>query len=258
MTKPNSQTKWKDEYYVLAHQLAASGESDENIAGIIGVSYPTFRRWKLKRPALVEALEAARSQDRTRTLANATGDVVSFTEYIYEQLPENLQDLYDQIMRFEEEKLGRNKIEALLERHGKRARQWLFIHAWVTSHFRLSVALKRLNVSRRMFDHWCEEADFQELVSEIEWHKDNFFEETFVTLVACGDTSATIHAAKTRLRERGYSEKHEVNISGEIEGGTNINIEELNLTLPEKLRLLEAMRAQTGGPVVPGQVLNGQ
>jgi len=48
------------------------------------------------------------------------------------------------------------------------------------------------------------------------WHKKNFFESSFINLVAAGDVPATLHAVQTYCKDRGYGKQVDVKVSGEV------------------------------------------
>lgn len=203
-------SSFKDTYYVKFYLLAKSGLTDAKIAKAVNVSLKTIEKWKRQKPALREAIEEARSLEDM-------GAQASFRDYVYQRLDPRLKELWDSINRYEKEKNGILRIEALLNNQGKETRQRLWLYALTNSNFNPSAACRKVNVSRQCFETWCEEPDFQALVDEIDWHKGNFFEAHLVKLVKSGDTHAVIFANRTFNRGRGYGEKLEVQHSGKVE-----------------------------------------
>ena len=227
--------KFRATFYVATYELARDGMSDEQIAKALGVVGQTFRRWCARRPALRDALERARNP--------ATDDRPTFHQYVYDHLPPHLRELWDKINECEELENGIERIEALLADKGKRARQHLFLYALTQSMFNVSAALRKLGLSRRTFDAWTKsDPEFAELMDEIHWYKENFFEQAFIGRVAAGDTAAIIHAAKTQLRGRGYNDKVEVVHSGSITTEAVVNIAELDLDVETRRKVLTALR----------------
>lgn len=231
--------KFDPRMYVTAYELAREGHSDEQIAGALGVAGNTLRTWARKRPAFADALARGRA-------ANTPGGGQDFADYIYQHLPAKLQELWEQIHECKNLVNARERVEALLAGHGTRARQHLFVHALVRTTFNVSKALRMLCISRKQYDYWCSsDPDFHELMDEINWHKNNFFEQAFMMRVAAGDSPAIIHAAKTKLRHRGYNEKHEVEITGQVNHlHAHIDIAQLDLPVDVLEQVLMAVRAQ--------------
>lgn len=237
--------KFEDTMYVTAFELARDGLSDAQIAKTLGVTGPTLTAWVRKRPALGEAI----SRGRWR---RDPGDEYTFHEYIYQHLDPHLQELWDEINACQDLDSPRERVEALLRGHGIKARQHLFLHALVTSAFNVSKSLRLLCIPRKTYEHWvASDPDFQDLVNEINWHKDNFFEQAFMGRVAAGDTAAVIHAAKTKLRHRGYNEKHEVEITGSISHTHTVDITALDLPVEVRRVVLDALRSHKTAQGVP-------
>ena len=138
------------------------------------------------------------------------------------------------------------KADAMLEAAGKYTKQNLFIYALTSSNFSLSKSLRRVNVSKTLYDSWCQDPEFGRLIDEIKWHKDNFFEECFIRLVASGDSPATLHAAKSRLAHRGYNPTHKLDMDAQVNQNTTVEVDKLNLPIEQRVALLTAMRLEQG------------
>ena len=228
--------KFSPTMYVTAYQLARDGLADIRIADAIGVAWLTFRRWMRQRPALVDALTRGRCRGEP-------GKEQTFREYVYDHLSPHLQDVWKEINACAELDNGVERIEALLSNHGKRAKQHLFVYALTQSMFNVSQSLRKIGIPRKTYETWCQsDPDFSELMDEMHWHKENFFEQAFMGRVAAGDTLAIIHAAKTKLRDRGYNDKVEVVHSGSIGSGDAVSITALDLDVETKKKVLDALR----------------
>lgn len=179
-----------------------------------------------------------------RIRANKNGKDLSFRDYVYKQLPGHLRELWKEITKYENAKGGTAKVEALLERSGVPARQNIFIHALFHSNFNASQACRKANISKTCLDEWINnDPNFGELIDEIQWHQENFFESAFCRLIRAGDTSATIHAVKTKLRHRGFGDKTVIDINRTTTLNMNvIKISDLDLSLEIKKTVLEAIR----------------
>ena len=79
------------------------------------------------------------------------------------------------------------------------------------------------------------------VVEEMGQIQGDFFEEHYIMLVAGGNVHATIHAAQTYNRDRGYGAEVKVKVSGEIQHNV-VKIDMLNCTLKEKKWLLNKVR----------------
>lgn len=236
-TKKKRSTSWKNEFYFRAYEYARSGKSDEQIAKLLGLSRPTFRSYKKRRPTLRKALEEARA-----IASDTSGE--DLRRYIYERLPESLQELWDDINRIEEEPNGIQRIEMMLENKGIRARQHLFIHALVHYAFNPSEACRKVNITLSDLKHWInDDPDFAALVDEVHEHKKNFYVQCLNLRCRAGDTAAIIFANKTINRDLGYGEHTEHHHTGELETKQTFTIKELStLPLQTRLDLLRAIR----------------
>jgi hypothetical protein len=165
----------------------------------------------------------------------------TFTGYIFKHLSREARTVWEEI-QFWDEASSYDKIEAVLTGQTKRIRQELFIHALVSTNFDISEALRMVAMSRTTFNHWRDnDLEFRQLVEEIQWHKKNFFEHALMDLVEQRHPSAVLFVNRTINADRGYSEKLEVQHSGSIAAG-EFNIEELDLDLDTRRKILEAMR----------------
>lgn len=230
--------KFKTTFYVTSYLLARDGLSDQQIGKSLGVTGKTFRDWCLDRPALREAVALGRA-------GRGPQNEVTFPQYVYDHLSPNLRKLWEEINACEDLENGIERIDALLQRHGVRARQHLFLYALTQSMFNVSQSLRKLGIARKSFEDWrANDPDFAELMDEIHWHKKNFFEQAFIGRVAAGDTAAVIHAVKTQCRDRGYNERVEMVHSGTISVGDTIDITTLDLDVETRRKVLDAIRAQ--------------
>ena len=230
--------KFEATMYVTAYQYARDGMSDEQIGKALGVSGPTFRRWCDRNYALADAVA------RGREIIEGQ-DAATFPDYVYKHLSPHLRKLWDEINECAELENSYERVEALLRKGGKHARQHLFIHALAQSCFNISASMKKLNVSRFTYDKWrTNDPDFAELLDEMHWHKKNFFEAAFIGRVAAGDTPAILHAVRSKLADRGYNDKLQVEHSGTVEHRHTIDVADLALPIETRKRILKAVRAK--------------
>ena len=229
---------WKDLYIFTAYDLARGGYTQNQIAKAIGVDPATFSRWKKTHIALRQAVRKGHGMKN----GNQPGKF-TFRDYVYQRLPDNLQKMWDCLVKMEDAKTGVAKIEAFLEKQGKRARQHLFMHAWTSGNFSLTAACRRVNISKYMFRTWLDDdPDFASLVDTIDEMKKDFFEEHLCMLIQGGDSPATIFANRTYNADRGYSEKMKVETEVVNTQINVIKIENLNMSTEEKRELLQKVR----------------
>lgn len=227
---------YKKEYNIQVYNLARMGLREKDIARKFGVTLATFRLWRKKKTIFRKYYRKGRNEYKGRGV-----EPFSFRDYIYDKLPLDLRYVWNKINRIEKLKGGRDKIEALLEEGGKRVRQHLFIFAWTQSNFSVSRAMSKVNLSRSTFNAWKIDPEFAKLVEEIDTIKGDFLEEHLYKLVGAGDTSATIHANKTFNRNRGYGDKLDLRVSGELDSVV-MTLSELELPIEVRKELLKAMR----------------
>jgi len=230
-------TKFNGEYIWKAYQYAATGVSDRELAKMLDIMRPTFRVWRKKHKAFRHALRAGKKY----AADGAAGRTLE--AYIYEHLSPEVKKLWDEITRFEIMPDGPERIAELLEGEGKKTRQRLFLHAATANHFSLSKALKTVQVSKAVFDIWqAKDADFSDLVEEMEWHKKNFFEAAAIQLVGEGNAAAVIAINRAKNANRGYGEKTELELSGGIDVKQLVDIESLDLDIETRKIILAAIR----------------
>jgi len=232
-------TVWKDDFYVEVYNLARSGLKEGQMAAALGISLPTFRSWERKKKAFKSAIQKGRKEYRGRNNKTA-----SFEDYVYKRLSKDLRLTWNRICKLDKKKGGLEKIEAILDRKGRRVRQELFLHAWISGNFSISEALRKVNISRNTLERWKkEDPEFAKLVKQIPWYRKNFFEDHLSRLVAGGDSSAIIFVNRTYNRDRGYNEKFDIdmNLSGELNQNV-MSVDVLKLPLETRKEILKSLR----------------
>ena len=194
-------TVWQDAFVLRGYELAKSGMVERKIAKVLGISFGTFVLWERKKPVFKLAIREGRKANRKKD-----GSTFSFRDYINGRLPEDVREIWHKINRCDSLKNGTERLEAILSERGVRVRQQLFVHAFVSSNFSISAALRRVNISRSAFELWKKDPEFLRLFEELGEMKGDFFEEHLCMLIAGGDTSSTIFANRTYNRKRGYNE----------------------------------------------------
>lgn len=235
MIKARTKKKiWRDEFYVTVYESAKAGMRNEEIAGVLGCTPLTFAQWCKTKRALADALARGRAKDKP-----------TFTEYVYGRLPLSLKKVWKKINRMSEEANGLVKVQRILENKGEHVQQHLFIYAFCNCNFNASRALRKLGLSKATLNKWVEsDPNFVALFEEIDWHKANFFEDALVKKIKAGDIHAIIFANKTFNRDRGYGEKTQVEVSGEVNHTHKILNEDVlsRLSLACRQELLQALR----------------
>lgn len=235
--EPVSSTKFRYIMLVSMYRFAKLGVPEFTMAEELGISKKTWYIWKKKYPQIDEAIKMGQTD---------TKDGGNWHKFVYDRLPDDIKAIWNKISEWDEQPNGIGKIETLLETHGKGVRQQLYLYALVNTNFSPSRAMSKVNIDKDTLDYWIQnDPDFAELVEQIQWHKDNFFEDSFIQLIRSGSEAATIHAAKSRLRNRGYGIKSEVEVnhSGQIEH----NLFDLTEIMPYltdavKMAIMDAMR----------------
>jgi len=233
--------KFQKTMYVTAFELARDGQLDSHIAAGLGVSLPTLLRWMKNDPVMLDAVTRGR---RGRTPDNA----FTFSDYVYDRLPPELQKVWDALMECETAKAGVDRIQALLGNAGIRARQHLFLHALTQSQFNVSQAMHRLLIPRKAYDNWCKnDPGFAELVDQLLWHKKNFFESAFLKGVHEGNPLLVLHGVKTQCADRGYNDRLLVEHKGTVQHDHRHTVDVTALDLPLNVRqaVLAALRKHT-------------
>ncbi len=235
---------YKDEYIIRVYQLAQQGLTEKKISKVLSISVATFHTWEKKKKIFKMALEMGRKEWGGGKSENET----TIQDYIFKSLPKNLRKLWNEINALEKAKSGVEKIEALLEKRGVRARQSICLHAIVKGNFSISRALRKVNISRCTFNAWCaKDHEFAQLVSDIEWYKGNFYEDQYIAGIAGGDSNLIRHAQETFNKKRGYGKNIEVGLN--VEGNLHIShsIDDLDVPLPVIIALLKAVRKKKNG-----------
>jgi hypothetical protein len=242
--------KWQPIFVLDCYQLTLAGLDLTQVAATLGVTRQLLWMWQKRFPELKEAFRRAQSERKDQGLA----------DWVYERLTPELQEAWKKLQAWDkgEEPGGLAAIEALLARGGLYMRQRLYLHALASSHFNQSEALRLVNVTKRDLERWLVGSpEFATLVSEIGWHKENYFEGKLVSLIAQGHAGATIFANRTVNAARGYAKPTEVDVR--VSGQVAVGVFDLAALLPylsEQARgeVMQALRKLEVGPGPPPPV----
>ena len=91
------------------------------------------------------------------------------------------------------------------------ARKQAMLEALTLSFGVVAHAAKQVGINRTTHYLWMEEdAEYKSAVADLKEYKKDFIESKLIKLINEGDTAATIFAAKTQLKDRGYIERTEL------------------------------------------------
>lgn len=100
-------------------------------------------------------------------------------------------------------------------------------------------ACKATGISRTLYYMWMkEDEDFASRVHEIADVTGDFVEDKLLQRINEGDTTAIIFYCKTKLKHRGYCERHEVTGAGGKDLFAGMSDEDLDLQIEELKRKL--------------------
>jgi hypothetical protein len=246
--------KYNSTVPIRVYQLRSQGCTQHRICKVLGINTKTWITWKEK-PEVAAALEMAR---KPMAKHRAPQEFATFRDYVYDKLPEELKDLWDEIDACQDAKDCTARVNALLSGTGKRVRQHLFMHALVQKNFNSTEAMSMLGLHPNLIDRWkATDPKFKRLIEQIHHYKKDFFESALIKLVKGGDTAATIFANKTYNADRGYSDKLRVEhkIKGKVKVQvemTVVPVESLQLTKEQKRAALEKIREERKLALKPG------
>ncbi len=211
------------------------------IAAALDTTPGTLEKWIEKFPELKEARELATKRRKQTT---------SFTNYIFKHLTPEAKQIWENIQFWEEANgCANERIAAILSGRPTKLRQEIFIHALITYGFNLSEACRIACVPRATVEQWRkDDYEFLQLIEEIEWHKCNFFEQALVDLVAIGNPGAVLFCNRTRNADRGYTEKLQLEHTGNVSVG--VDVDQLNLPIETRKQILAALREQKEQKVI--------
>lgn len=239
-TDPRTDPQWDPKVYSLAFDHARRGYTKFRTAEELGVTIQKFKKWLGLDPALRAAVEQGkevRLRDAVKAeKALSTGP--TFAEYVAGRLPHELEPIWNEI--YPDPGYGllpERVIEQLFKDKGEWARKHLYVHALTQFSFNPTEAGRRVNVTQREVMKWArEDPDFGKILHEVIFSaKKDFVEGALFSLIGKGSEQATIFAAKTLLRDRGYSPEVTVTHRGGIVHG-GIDLNNMPLELKKSIR----------------------
>lgn len=235
--KVHSQSKYDIGMAFTMYELAKSGSSEEQIAGALGVHPKSIQNWKKQYKSVRMALKLGLA------LSKAKQTTDDFYDFVAGRLPEDLVDLWNELLEVDDDPNALRRLEKMIAMHGRKARQRLFLHALVHFNFDIGRACRFVNIQRATFNAWkTNDPDFFRLIEEVTEIKGDFYEHALVRLVRTGSVPAIIHANKTYNAKRGYSTKIDINVSGEVNHTHTMKVSQLELPLDVRVALLNAIK----------------
>src|SRR5580704_3933084 len=206
-----AKTMYDDFMPVKAFRLARGGLVGKQLADALGISVDILKTWKREHSAFKRAIEEARTDGRGKKEE-------TFLDYCFNRLSPDLQWLWKRVINLIDDldtdthpKKSERALRALLSDEPDEVLMNLFLHALVHYNFNTSSACRSVGVSLQKLQKWENHyPDFKKLVREILVHRKNLYEESLVKLVKQGDPSAILFANRTLNRDRGYSDKVEM------------------------------------------------
>jgi hypothetical protein len=262
-------TDWNDSYYLKVYRLARTGMPDDGIAQSLGVPVFKFRTWVKEKPALRQALSEGRDPSlhngkKHGEIVRSARQITSFKDYVFGTLPDNLKQVWNDIMRpdrtrirsgFTDERPSRNKIGQRLRKHlagmSERDHQSLFVHAIIHCGFNYHAAMRVAGVSTKVLFMWKQDPDFNDLLTQMGEARVSYCEEYLFREAKKGDVGAIKYLLDNQGKRRGYGQPRSVNLNveGEVSHQHSIDLSKLSLaTRKELLKQIEA-------PAVNGEIM---
>lgn len=102
-----------------------------------------------------------------------------------------------------------------------KAKKRIFVANFVANQGMVQMSCDSVGINRTTYERWCKkDAKFVESLQAAMERKLDKIETKLLNLVEAGDTQATIFSAKCLLKQRGYVEKKDINVTGNM----NVNI----------------------------------
>lgn len=207
--------------------------SMERVARILGFSSNYIGAMKLlmkRHPSLKMVKELAderRNQNDT------------LQKYILGNMSKEARLIWEDIHMTIEEDVPRTP--AVMRHASLKLKKEIFLQALVTGSYNLSKACVVAGVSVKDYDTWGRnDPEFKMLLDEVQQHKKDFFEQKLVELCDAGHPSAIIFVNRTLNADRGYTER--LQIEDGRESSANFNLNELDLDIETRKKILEAIR----------------
>lgn len=228
---------FKAEYVFRIYDLQKRKLTDKQVADTLGVPIEAYRYWAKSNPAVRMAIKYART---CRDLSQINEEEME--TYIVGRLSPHLREYWNEIRNARKQ---RNYTELKSFQLSAHQNQLLFLHTWYKADFNVTRTLQYLGIPRDTYSNWRSIPRFKKMMEEMMEIKKDFYEDALVKSVRRGETQAIIFANKSLNRDRGYSDKKEVEVSGNVkhehEHKMLIDLDALDLPLEVQVAIAEAM-----------------
>lgn len=158
--------------------------------------------------------------------------------YILANLSPQARATWDKITKLE----TYAEVDACFKGKPLRLRQQLFCTAVLYTGHDYAKALRMVGVPYGEFMKWRQDAEFCQMLEELQWHKKQFFHKSLMGLVAEGHPGAVIFVNRTVNADMGFSERLDLNVVGGQAGNdVRYELEQLNLPTSVLKTVLEAI-----------------
>lgn len=256
---------WDERYILEAYKLALSGIGKYAVGKALGIPKGVWEHWLKIHPALYEAVRTASQSAIGERSSDLNTDGERYIDYVYRRVPHHLKPLWDKIVKInggiddgfnekpiKEQPNAAEKIERLFTGRGdKRARQCLFLHAYIVTHFNANAACRMLNLNRKILDQWDTEPGFHELREKyIKETMKDFADSAYWRHVAAGTESIVKHVQETLNADRGYARKRQSDDADDGKPkGLNIQVILNNLPVNQRREMLDSLRRAAPNPL---------
>ena len=232
-------TKYSNDLVFRIYELAKNGYSKKKIANACGITRHTLKIWFEKHEVCKKAyLKGA------KLFASEGNQTTTFTNYVSEHLPKKIQKKWDKIMVLGNRPRGPERVQAFLEAQDKVVQQYLFIHSLISCNFQKTKALKKIGLTYNKLHSWMQDVEFSTMVDFVHELRGDFFEDHLSQLVSEGDAKALIFVNRTFNRKRGYGDRLDVNVDGHVNYHHTISIDDTEMKLEDKKKLLNQIRTK--------------
>lgn len=133
------------------------------------------------------------------------------------------------------------EVNAVFKGKPTKLRQQLFCTAVLYTGHDNSKALRMVGIEYGQLMQWKQDAEFLQMLEEVQWHKKQFFQKALIGLVAEGHPGAVVFVNRTVNADMGYSERLDLNVQGQAGNDVRYELEQLNLPVAVLKTVLEAI-----------------
>jgi hypothetical protein len=157
--------------------------------------------------------------------------------YVLANLSPKARAVWDKIMKLN----SYEEVDAVFKGHPVKLRQQLFCTAILFTGHDNSKALRMVGIDYNHLTKWKQDAEFLQMLEEVQWHKKQFFQKALIGLVAEGHPGAIVFVNRTVNADMGYSERLDLNVQGQAGNDVRWELDQLNLEPAVLKKVLEAV-----------------